>query len=154
MVEAHQIAEAVGEIVECDPRFSKAAYFFTHRAVRETAQAISKQEKGRKRQISGQELLEGIRKFAIEQFGPLALMVFQSWNVTKCRDFGDIVFSLAKVGILGVSENDRIEDFEGGYDFLEAFGKPFEPRVRRFPRVPLDQLEEGTLEISICPSNS
>lgn len=148
MVEAHQIAEAVEEIVERDPRFAKAVYYFTHRAVRETAEAISKKEKGQKRQISGQELLEGIRCFAIDQFGPMALMVFESWNVTCSRDFGEIVFSLAKEGILGVSEQDHIKDFENVYEFQDVFAKPFQPKVRRFPRISLEQLEEGALDLS------
>lgn len=153
MVEAHQIAEAVEEMVERDPRFARASYFFTHRAVRETAEAISKKEKGQKRQISGQELLEGIRSFAIDQFGPMALMVFHSWNVTCSRDFGEIVFNLAKVGILGVSEQDHIKDFENVYEFQDVFAKPFQPENRRFPRISLDQLEEGTLDISACSPN-
>ena len=51
------------------------------------------------------------------------------WNVTKCRDFGDIVFNLVDHGILGRTENDSLSDFEDGYNFQEAFEGPFLPEV-------------------------
>jgi len=152
MVESGELAEVVAEIVERDPRYAKAAYFFTHRAVRHTAEVIGKREKSGKRQISGQELLEGIRQFAIDQFGPLAHTVFLNWNLTKSRDFGEIVFHLAQRGVLSVTEKDRIEDFDDFYQFSEVFSKPFEPKARRFPRVSLDQLEEGAVELVPGPS--
>jgi uncharacterized repeat protein (TIGR04138 family) len=30
-------------------------------------------------------------------------------------------------GLLGKTENDSLEDFSEGYDFCEAFEKPFQP---------------------------
>jgi uncharacterized repeat protein (TIGR04138 family) len=77
--------------------------------------------------VSGVELLEGIRDYALDRFGPMTLTLMNHWNIRKCRDFGDIVFNLVEHGILGRTENDTLEDFEGGYNFEEAFEQPFMP---------------------------
>ena len=61
-------------------------------------------------------------------FGPMTLTLMEHWNIQKCRDFGDIVFNLVDFGILGRTENDSLEDFEGGYSFEEAFELPFQPK--------------------------
>ena len=53
----------------------------------------------------------------------------EHWNIQKCRDFGDIVFNLVDFGILGRTENDSLEDFEGGYSFEEAFELPSSLRI-------------------------
>jgi uncharacterized repeat protein (TIGR04138 family) len=143
MADKHKIMEAVERIVQRDPRYARAAYFFIHLAVLHSVEQVAKAEK-RSRHISGQELLEGIRQFAIEQFGPLVLLVFHYWRIRCSRDIGEIVFLLAEEGILGVSDEDSIEDFENVYDFQDVFRKPFEPLVRRFPRVSLSQLEESS----------
>jgi uncharacterized repeat protein (TIGR04138 family) len=49
------------------------------------------------------------------------------WNVNKCKDFGEIVFNLVEHGILGRTENDSLDDFDGGYSFNDAFVTPFLP---------------------------
>jgi uncharacterized repeat protein (TIGR04138 family) len=61
------------------------------------------------------------------------LTVFKDWNVKRCRDFGDIVFNLVEFGVLGKTDTDRREDFDGGYDFKSAFLNPFVPKDRRIP---------------------
>ncbi|HEY9170742.1 MAG TPA: Minf_1886 family protein, partial [Verrucomicrobiae bacterium] len=49
------------------------------------------------------------------------------WNIRACRDFGEIVFNMVESGMLAKTERDSIRDFEGGYDFDDAFRKPFLP---------------------------
>ena len=34
--------------------------------------------------MTGQELLEGIRLYALERYGPMALMLLQEWGVQAC----------------------------------------------------------------------
>lgn len=74
------------------------------------------------------QLLDGIRDYALDRFGPMTLTLMDHWNIKKCRDFGNIVFNLVDFGILGRTENDSLEDFEGGYSFDEAFELPFMPK--------------------------
>jgi uncharacterized repeat protein (TIGR04138 family) len=81
--------------------------------------------------VSGRELLEGLRAHALDQFGPLAKTVLESWGVHRCTDFGDIVFTLIEYNIFSKTENDRREDFADIYDFDEAFVKPFQPAGKR-----------------------
>jgi uncharacterized repeat protein (TIGR04138 family) len=57
----------------------------------------------------------------------MAKTVLNRWGVRQCEDFGEIVFNLVEKRILGKTEQDRKEDFSGGYDFDEAFGQPYRP---------------------------
>ena len=60
----------------------------------------------------------------------MAKSLLDTWNITTCDDFGKIVFLLVDYGVLGKTENDSPEDFSGGYDFEDAFVKPFIPRFK------------------------
>lgn len=81
------------------------------------------------RHIKGQELLEGLRDYALDRYGPLAWVLLQDWGVRRCEDFGEIVFNLVDCGALGKTEDDSREDFAGGYDFETAFVAPFVPQA-------------------------
>lgn len=120
-------AETVQEICARDPRFGEEAYFFTRDALDFTVKSLQKPRRGPGRHVSGAELLQGIREFTLQQFGPMALTVLKSWGITSTVDFGEIVFNLVESGKLGRTDEDRKEDFAGGYDFQEAFAKPFLP---------------------------
>ncbi|MBM4148524.1 MAG: hypothetical protein FJ224_05725 [Lentisphaerae bacterium] len=119
--------EAARRIVEKDSRYDLESYVFIREALDDAAKALKKPEEGPGRHITGQELLECIRDFALREFGPMAATVFKEWGVKKTEDFGEIVFNLVEAGILGKTESDKREDFAGGYDFREAFVKPFLP---------------------------
>lgn len=120
--------EAVAKIHNEDKRFAPEAYFFIREALDFTLQLFSKPASGPERHVSAGELLNGIQKFALKEFGPVAFRVLNTWGIYKCRDFGAIVFNLVDQGILGKNENDSIADFNNGFDFNTAFRKPFEPR--------------------------
>lgn len=108
-------------ILDKDPRYAREAYFFIYEALDYTVNSI-----GEKRHVAGQELLEGIRKFAVERFGLLAKGVFEEWGITTCKDFGEIVFNLVEYDLMGKTDTDSREDFNSGYDFSEAFEKDVE----------------------------
>ncbi|MDH7502324.1 MAG: hypothetical protein QHJ82_06360 [Verrucomicrobiota bacterium] len=123
--------EVVDQIVEKDKRFHRDAYVFVTQAVEFTQKAIGKANKGRIRHISGQELLAGIKTYALDRYGPMAITLFDEWGVKRCEDFGEIVFNLVDHGLLKKTETDSRADFQGGYDFYEAFRKPFLPKNRQ-----------------------
>jgi uncharacterized repeat protein (TIGR04138 family) len=113
-------------ILREDPRYPEPAYEFVAAAVSHTARELGKTAAAPgRRHISGRELLEGIREIALRQFGPLTYDVLEAWGITRTEDFGSIVFNLVNHGLLGASEEDSPEDFADGYDFIEAFCKPF-----------------------------
>ena len=110
-----------------DPRYPRDAYIFVKDALDHTQKIVLKENKGEMRHVSGQELLIGIRDYALAQFGPMTKMVFEEWGIKRCEDFGEIVFNMVEIGLLGKTEKDSREDFAGGYDFDDAFRKPFLP---------------------------
>jgi uncharacterized repeat protein (TIGR04138 family) len=110
-----------------DPRFDQEAYLFVREALDHTQKGIAKTSRGRIRHVSGQELLRGIRDFALQQFGPMALFVLAEWGIHSCSDFGDIVFNMVDIGLLAKTDKDSRSDFADGYDFTEAFRNPFLP---------------------------
>ncbi len=125
--------EALEQILAKDPRYHREAYSFVREALDFTQNLIRKQQTGQIRHVTGQELLDGIRQFALTQFGPMTTTVLEEWGVRCCRDFGEIVFNMVEIGLLAKTEKDSREDFEGGYEFEEAFRKPFLPSAKLTP---------------------
>jgi len=127
-------AEIIDLICKEDARYEKKAYFFVRQGLDHTVNYLKKNDPTRAQRsqhVSGRELLEGLRAHALDQFGPLAKTVLESWGVHRCTDFGDIVFNLIEYNIFSKTENDRREDFADIYDFDEAFVKPFQPAGKR-----------------------
>lgn len=120
--------ETVSEIFKKDPRYQPDAYFFLVEALDSTVKNIRKTQPDHGRHVSGKELLDGIKAYALEEFGPLTHTVFSEWGIHVTQDFGEIVFSLVAAGRLGKTEKDSIEDFKNAYDFDEVFRLPFEPQ--------------------------
>ena len=123
--------EALEKILANDSRFSRDAYLFIREALDFTQKIIVKENKGALRHVTGQELLDGIRQLALQQFGPMAVTVFEEWGVKNCRDFGDIVFNMVETNLLAKTDNDSRDDFQNGYDFTDAFRKPFWPADKK-----------------------
>ena len=119
--------EALEQILQRDPRYPRDAYAFVREALDYTQKNMAKASRGKLRHVSGQELLAGVRAYALQQFGPMVITVFEEWNIRSCRDFGEIVFNMVESGMLAKTEQDSRTDFDGGYDFEEAFRKPFLP---------------------------
>lgn len=74
-----------------------------------------------RRHVTGQELAHAVRDFSLEQFGLMAPEVLRHWGVTETLDIGRIVFTMVDVGLLVTQPGDRLEDFEGTWDFATAF---------------------------------
>ncbi|MGC3958282.1 MAG: hypothetical protein QM813_10185 [Verrucomicrobiota bacterium] len=113
-----------------DARYQRDAYHFLKDALDHTQKQVVRQKREEMRHVSGQELLEGIRDYALSQFGPMTKMVFEEWGIKRCEDFGEIVFNMVEIGLLGKTEKDSREDFANGYSFDDAFRKPFLPASR------------------------
>lgn len=131
-----EFTEIVDLICKEDNRFDRKAYTFVRQALDSTVKDLRKKhpERTQKSQhVTGAELLHGIRAHALEQFGPLTKTVLNTWGITRCRDFGDIVFNLIEYNVFSKTENDRREDFTDIYDFDDAFVKPFQPAKKPRP---------------------
>jgi uncharacterized repeat protein (TIGR04138 family) len=126
--------EGLEQILGRDPRYQRDAYLFIREALDHTQKVIIKENRGSLRHVTGQELLGGIRDFALGQFGPMTITVLEEWGIRNCQDFGEIVFNMVEAGLLAKTESDSREDFQGGYDFHEAFRAPFLPSEKRDQR--------------------
>jgi uncharacterized repeat protein (TIGR04138 family) len=135
-------SEAVTNILARDHRYEIEAYAFVRDALdftiklrkkgrdEDQRQAVRRElpEGGRQcSNVNGAELLEGVRQYALKEFGPMVMTVLSYWGIHKCEDVGDIVFNLIDEGIFGKSDHDSIDDFKNGFNFREAFVEPFLP---------------------------
>lgn len=119
------------ELLKKDQRFNLEAYQFVREALA-YAQEILKMphqpveaEEG-ERHLTGQQLCEAIRLYALEQYGYMAKTVLNNWGVYSTSDFGEIVYNLIRIKQMKKSDNDRREDFDDCYEFATAFDPVFE----------------------------
>jgi len=117
MEEKKDFYQIVEEICAKDNRYKPDSYEFVMQALHFTQGKLNRQG-----HITGRELLEGIRQFAIEQYGPMSKTVLNHWGITKTEDFGNIVFNMTENKLLSKTETDSIEDFKDVYDFNVVFG--------------------------------
>src|ERR1051325_11057731 len=95
---------AIEQIRAKDPRYQREAYQFVREALDHTHKNISRQNRGKLRHVTGQELLEGIRDYALAQFGPMAMTLLAEWGIHTGEDFGEIVFNMVEIGLLAKTE--------------------------------------------------
>ena len=72
------------------------------------------------RHLTGQQLCEAARIYALRQYGFLARTVLGSWGIRRTDDIGEIVYNMIAIGQMRKTRRDRREDFCGVYDFAEA----------------------------------
>lgn len=119
-----------------DSRYPRPAYLFVREGLDQTVKQVKQKDAARARRslhVSGRELSEGLRNFALDRFGPMAKTVLNEWGIRKSDDFGEIVYNLIDYNIFSKTEADRKEDFSGIFDFDDAFIKPFLPARRLQP---------------------
>lgn len=120
--------EVLQRITHQDPRYHREAYLLVREALDHTQKRLSASGKAEARHVTGQELLGGIRDYALAQYGPMAKTLLNEWGIGSCQDFGEIVFNMVEQGLLSKTETDSRDDFKHGFDFEEAFLQPFRPR--------------------------
>ncbi len=120
--QGRSFAEGLEEVLREDRRYARDAYYLVMEALSFTCRDLD-----REGHVSGRELLDGLRKYVLNEYGPMARTVLSEWGIECCEDVGHIVFNLVNHSLLRKTEEDSVEDFAGGYDFGEAFEAPFEP---------------------------
>lgn len=121
MKELENYLRKIRKVLKKNQNYKFEAYSFVMSALHHTVNKLPKS-----RHVSGKELLEGIRDYALEQFGPMARTVLNYWGIRETQDFGEIVFALVEVGILRKQPEDSIEDFKNVYSFEDAFDRGYE----------------------------
>ena len=110
----------IERIASYDRRYKAQAYSFVMAAVEYTISLLDEP-----RHVSAGELLEGIRRFSMKQYGPMAKQVFNFWGINETQDFGSIVYNLIDEGLLSKNEEDSLDDFRSVYDFAKAFEEDY-----------------------------
>ena len=89
------------------------------------AHAASRPDESAERHVTGQELCEAIRLYALHQYGFMAKTVLNSWGLHNTGDFGEVVFNLIRIGKMKKTPTDTRVDFNDLYDFDAAFRGDF-----------------------------
>jgi len=117
----------LAEVVRRDPRYVYEAYAFVFEALRYTQAMLHRLpteglggEPAAHHHVSGKELLEGIRCYALRQFGLMARTVFHLWGIDRTDDFGEIIFNLVEANLMTRTEGDQRRDFHAVYDLDQA----------------------------------
>ncbi len=127
-------AHPIFQLLEDDQRFKLDAYQFIRDALAFAHEELHMgvddpdelDEEPHESHLSGQQLCEAIRVYALQQYGYLAKIVLNSWGIASTGDFGDIVYNLIRINMMRKSEDDRREDFDEVYDFDVAFQQDFQ----------------------------
>jgi len=131
----------IARLLEEDRRYSIDAYVFLFESLHyaqtvlqmgaerptEPAPDLAEDERQGDMQhhVSGQELCEAVRCYALEQYGYMAKTVLNNWGIHGTSDFGEIVFNLIRIGQMRKTPSDTLVDFDNVYDFDTAFQRQF-----------------------------
>lgn len=110
--------EPLKPILEKDKRYKFEAYAFVLAAI-EVARKQTKKEK----HVTGQELCQGLKTLAQNEFGIMAKTVLETWGIKTTDDIGNIVYNMIEVGMMDKTEEDKLEDFHNVFDFEKVFVK-------------------------------
>lgn len=128
--------QALEGILEKDQRYQAGAYELVREALEYTLDGMEQDEVDTRGQhVTGQQLLLGVRDYALEQYGPMVLTVFEEWGLKRCEDIGEVVYNLIESKLFGKNEQDRREDFSAIYDFDKVFREPFLPLQKKLSDV-------------------
>jgi uncharacterized repeat protein (TIGR04138 family) len=116
-----------------DPRYRVDAYYFVLEALAFAQEELGLgapseeelEQGGFEPHLTGQQLCEASRIYALEQFGYMAKVVLNSWGIHSTSDLGEIVYNLIQIGKMKKSDRDRREDFDDVFDFDEALQQEF-----------------------------
>jgi uncharacterized repeat protein (TIGR04138 family) len=116
--------KSLDEIVEIVGLYPREAYKFVEAGLAHTVRNIHAQtveDPEANHHVTGQQLCEGLREFALKEWGLMAPTVLKRWNITTTYDFGRIVFALVEHKHMQKTDDDTIEDFRNVFDFKTAF---------------------------------
>ena len=127
----------LSEVLENDPRYGVEAYQFVRDGLTYAQEilllgsdqpALDGEEGELEKHLTGQQLCEAIREYALDQYGLMVIPVLKQWGITCTSDFGNIVYNLIDAQLMKRSQHDRREDFDDVYSFDQAFRDDF--RIR------------------------
>jgi uncharacterized repeat protein (TIGR04138 family) len=128
--------KSLQEVVDAVGVYPPDAYVFVQEGLNYTVEKVHRDtEPDASHHVGGRELCEGLRELALKQWGFLASLVLERWNITSTMDFGRIVFAMVDHDLLQKTDGDQIDDFRQVYDFRSVFetGYRIEPKIASEP---------------------
>jgi uncharacterized repeat protein (TIGR04138 family) len=136
--------EALDAVISRDTRYDREAYVFVRDALEYTLKKRRKARKDEPPDIPAADLLDGLRLYALKEYGPMTRLVLESWGVHSCEDIGNLVFNLVEVNVFSKTDRDTAAEFRAGFDFEAAFVEPFRPQRKRLSADPASVVERGS----------
>ena len=121
-----QVAEECG-------RYSIDAFEFVRHGLNYTVQKVHGDTKNKPEiecHVTGKQLSEGLRDYAIRRYGVMAGAALRHWGIRRTSDFGKIVYVMVESRLMQKTEQDDLRDFEGVFDFDKAFEPPARPTIK------------------------
>ncbi|MDA7978641.1 MAG: hypothetical protein MPJ50_07715 [Pirellulales bacterium] len=95
----------------------------------ESPAQIAARTQGQKH-VTGQQLCEATRLYALRQFGHMAHCVFRNWGIQSTSDIGEIVFNMIELNVMLKTPDDRREDFDDVFDLQQGLRFDFSKALR------------------------
>jgi len=133
--EMPDLPHPISQVLKEDKRYKLEAYEFVRDSLSYAQEVMGlgvsddRQEgesQAVERHLTGQQLCEASRRYALEQYGLMAKTVLKSWGIHGTTDLGEIVYNLIRIDMMKKSEHDRREDFDEVFDFDQGFDQKFE----------------------------
>ena len=115
--------DAVEELCRKHPEYAQDAYYFLRSAIDFAAEQLD--GKNNHPNLSAKDLYVGACAYALEEYGPLARKVLESWNICSAQDFGKVVYNLIEAGIFGKQKDDSPADFDHLESLAALLNAPF-----------------------------
>lgn len=115
--------ELLQDLCRRDARYPLEAYEFLYATLGFVQQRFKEQGQHAgpgPNHVTGQQLAEGCRDLALQEFGLMARAVFRAWNVNRTDDIGEMIYNLIDTGLMSKTDADRKEDFHAVYDMDQA----------------------------------
>jgi uncharacterized repeat protein (TIGR04138 family) len=126
--------KSLEQVVEEYGHFPIEAFEFVRHGLSYAVQQVHGDVEGKPEaacHISGKQLSTGLRDYALMRYGVMARAVMAHWGIHRTMDFGRIVFAMVDSKLMFKTDHDDIRDFEGVFDFEEAFAPPQRPRCEQ-----------------------
>ena len=129
--------QAMRDLLAEDPRYKFEAYQFIRESLQYAHEHLNLPDVAHAaegleapapapKHVTGQQLCEACRQYALEQYGYMAKLVLANWGIHATGDFGELVYNLIRIDQMRKSDSDRREDFDDVYPFDDAFEPKFE----------------------------
>jgi uncharacterized repeat protein (TIGR04138 family) len=120
------------QVVEECGRYPMEAFDFVRHGLNYTVSRIhgdtSKKEEA-ECHVTGKQLSQGLRDYAVRRYGVMARPVLEHWGIHRTGDFGRIVYAMVENKLMQKTDQDDVRDFEGVFDFDDAFEAPQRPSI-------------------------